>query len=173
MKFSDDLRPEERDTLQRLDGLPIDLEAMAVVSNIWRASQAIKLKQERAILREFDLTWASFSALFIIWIWGPAETRDIARLQAVTRPTVTSNVSMLERRGLCVRRASEQDKRLVIVQLTVKGEKTIKRVFRRFNQGEQAIASVLTPAERQTLARLLRKVVAGINAADNKYSQRV
>jgi DNA-binding MarR family transcriptional regulator len=173
MRISDDLRPEERDILQRIGHLPIDFEALAVVSNIWRAAQGLKLKMERGLLRENQLTWGTFATLFIVWIWGPAETREIARLQGVTRPTVTSNVSALERRGLCVRQTSDEDKRLVSVALTPQGRKTIERLFLKFNEGEQEIASALTAAERATIARLLRKVVAGLSAASNQNGQRV
>jgi MarR family 2-MHQ and catechol resistance regulon transcriptional repressor len=159
----DELRPEERDIMQRVGALPIDYRAMAVVSNIWRTSQAIKLAMERSLLREFDLTWAGFSTLFIIWVWGPAEIRVIARLQAVSRATVTSNVSQLERNGYCTRWTSEEDRRLVLVGLTEQGRALIERLFPRFNQGEAEIAANLSQEEQETLAHLLRKVLAGMN----------
>jgi DNA-binding MarR family transcriptional regulator len=165
MEFSDDLRPEERDIWQRLEGLPIDFEALAVVSNIWRAAQGLKQKMERGLLRENNLTWGSFSTLYIVWIWGPAETREIARLQGITRPTVTSNVSLLERLGWCQRRTSAEDRRLVIVEITPAGRAVIERVFIQFNAGEREIASVLTATERATITRLLRKIVSGLNGA--------
>ena len=168
MRNRDDLGPEEKDILQRVSGLPIDYDAMAVVANIWRASQAIKLVMERSILREFDtkLTWAGFSTLFIVWVWGPIETRDIARSQGVSRATVTSNITMLESHGLVERQTSAQDRRLVIVELTTKGRELIEHVFPHFNEGEVAIASSLTLAEQRTLAHLLRKVLAGIRAEE-------
>ena len=168
MRNRDDLRPEEKDILQRVSGLPIDYDAMAVVANIWRASQAIKLSMERSILREFDpkLTWAGFSTLFIVWVWGPIETREIAKSQGVSRATVTSNITMLESQGLVERQTSAQDRRLVIVELTPQGRELIEHVFPRFNEGEVAIASSLTLAEQHTLAHLLRKLLAGISAEE-------
>jgi DNA-binding MarR family transcriptional regulator len=162
MRVSDDLRPEERDIMRRTSGLPIDYPALAVASNIWRAAMAMKLKLERSVLKRYKLSWSGFSTMFIVWVWGPAEVRDIARLQGVSRPTITSNLTMLEKRGLCTRAGSPEDGRLVTASLTPAGEALIKELFPRFNQGEREISTVLNPKERIEIARLLRKVVDGI-----------
>ncbi|HXW01111.1 MAG TPA: MarR family transcriptional regulator [Anaerolineae bacterium] len=167
MRLPDDLLPEEVDVMQRVSGLPVDFHVIAILANIWRAAQAFRLRMERTVLREFELTWASFSTLFIVWIWGPIETREIAKSQNVTRATVTNIISLLEERGLCLRRQSTADRRLVLVELTPAGEALIKQVFPLFNRGEAAIAASLTREEQETLARLLRKVV---NAAKKDLS---
>jgi DNA-binding MarR family transcriptional regulator len=162
MPLSDDLQPEEIDIMQRVSGLPLDHLANAVATNIWRAAQELKSKMERTLLREFELTWASFSTLFIVWIWGPIETRDIAKSQNVTKGTVTSAVSLLEKRGLCLRRQSEADRRLVTVELTTEGQHLIEEVYPLFNQGESELVSGLSVQEQETLAHLLRKAVKSI-----------
>lgn len=161
MRLPEDLLPEEVAVMRRVSGLPVDFQAIAVLANIWRAAQAFRLKMERTVLREFDLTWASFSTLFILWIWGPIETREIAKSQNVTRATVTSLISLLEEKGLCVRAQSTTDRRLVLVELTPAGEALIKQVFPRFNRGEAEIAASLTTEEQGILAHLLRKVING------------
>jgi MarR family transcriptional regulator, 2-MHQ and catechol-resistance regulon repressor len=170
----DDFRKEELDIMHRVAGLPIDELALAVASNIWRSAQLFKLKMEREILREHDLTFASFSTLFIVWIWGPIETREIARSQAVTKATITSTVSKLESQGLVKRSGSKIDKRLVTVELTGKGKRLIEWVFPKFNQGEVEIASSLSEEEQDTLAHLLRKVIRGMNGiAQDEEVERV
>jgi MarR family transcriptional regulator, 2-MHQ and catechol-resistance regulon repressor len=168
----DDFRKEELDIMHRVAGLPIDELALAVASNIWRSAQMFKLKMEREILREHDLTFASFSTLFIVWIWGPIETREIARSQAVTKATITSTVSKLEQQGLVKRRDSKVDKRLVTVELTGKGKRLIEWVFPKFNQGEVEIAESLTEEEQDTLAHLLRKVIRGMNGVEPQEVER-
>ena len=115
MPVHDDFSRNELEIMRRAAGLPIDELALAVASNIWRAAQGFKLKMEREVLREHDLSFASFSTLFIIWIWGPLETREIAKSQAVSKATVTSLLITLEKRGLVRRKSSKVDKRLVIV----------------------------------------------------------
>lgn len=163
MPVHDDFSKEELDVMRRVAGLPIDELALAVASNIWRTAQMFKLKMERDILREHDLTFASFSTLFIVWIWGAIETREIARSQAVTKATITSTVSKLESQGFVKRREGKTDKRLVTVELTGKGKRLIEWVFPKFNQGEVEMAQSLTEEEQDTLAHLLRKVVRGMN----------
>ena len=166
MSSLNDFPTEEFDVRQRIAALPTNLLAYGVVSNIWRVAQELKLRMERTVLREFDLTWAGFATLFIVWIWGPIETRDIAKSQGVTRPTITSTVTLLEKNGLCTRQTSTEDRRLVLVELTPKGKALIERVFPLFNQGEATIVSGLSVEEQETLAALLRKVVNSIRSGD-------
>jgi MarR family 2-MHQ and catechol resistance regulon transcriptional repressor len=160
MRLPDDLLPEELAVMQRVSGLPVDYLAISVLANIIRAAQAFRSRMERTVLREFDLSWGSFSTLFIVWVWGPIETREIARSQSVSRATVTSIVDSLEAKELCLRQQSSQDRRLVSVKLTPAGEVLMKQVFPLFNHGEAEIASSLTAEEQETLAHLLRKVVS-------------
>jgi DNA-binding MarR family transcriptional regulator len=163
MPVHDDFSRNELEIMRRAAGLPIDELALAVASNIWRAAQGFKLKMEREVLREHDLSFASFSTLFIIWIWGPIETREIAKSQAVSKATVTSVLIRLEKRGLVRRKSSKVDKRLVIVSLTETGKSLIEWLFPKFNQGESELASMLTESEQESLASLLRKIVVGVS----------
>jgi MarR family transcriptional regulator, 2-MHQ and catechol-resistance regulon repressor len=164
MPVHDDFNKEELDVMQRVSGLPVDELALSVASNIWRAAQLFKLKMEREILREHELSFASFSTLFIVWIWGPIETRDLAKSQAVSKATITSTVSTLEKQGLVKRRTVKKDRRLVTVELSSKGQRLIEWVFPKFNGGEVEVANNLSEEEQDTLAHLLRKVIRGIKA---------
>jgi DNA-binding MarR family transcriptional regulator len=164
-----ELSPIELDIIRRVSGLPIDRSAMTVMSNVWRTARGFELRMERRVLRPNGLTFAAFNTLFIVWIWAPVETRQIARLSGVTRATVTSTVTKLERQGLVTRHGSEGDGRLVLVKLTRKGKGMIERIFPEFNKDEQSIASSLTVKEQDTLTSLLRKVqraVGGDSAAE-------
>jgi MarR family transcriptional regulator, 2-MHQ and catechol-resistance regulon repressor len=162
MPIQEDFSQTELEVMRRVSGLPIDELALSVASNLWRASQLFKQKLEREVLREHSLSFSSFSTLFIIWIWGPIETREIAKSQAVSKATVTSLLLTLEKHGLVKRKTGKTDKRLVLAELTSAGRAMIEWVFPRFNQGEADVAGTLTVPEQLELARLLRKMVAGI-----------
>ncbi len=162
MPIQEDFSRTELEIMRRVSGLPIDELALAVASNLWRASQLFKQKLERDVLREHNLSFSSFSTLFIIWIWGPIETREIAKSQAVSKATVTSLLITLEKHGLVKRKSSKTDKRLVLAELTSAGKTMIEWVFPKFNQGEADMAGILSEAEQLELARLLRKVVTGL-----------
>jgi DNA-binding MarR family transcriptional regulator len=151
--------PEEADVLARVGELSVDLASMAVAANIWRAAQAVRGRLERDVLRAEGLSWGGFSLLFNLWVWGPMETRALAASMSCSKPTVTGVATTLEKRGLVRRGAHATDGRLVVLELTRPGERTIAALFPKFNAGESAVAGDLSAEEKATLAGLLRRVV--------------
>jgi MarR family 2-MHQ and catechol resistance regulon transcriptional repressor len=167
VRWAEEPLPEELDIMKRVSGLPVNVPAIAVVTNIWRAAQALKATAERTVLREYGLSWASFSTLYILWVWGPLETRALARSQGVSRPTVTSLVDTLERRGFVRRSPVEGDRRLVTVELTAEGRACIEQVYPIFNRTiEAGIVADLDRGEQEQLAGLLRAVIASTLSID-------
>lgn len=160
--------PAERKVLERLGGMPFDFRAMAAVSNLFRASTAIRRHMERTVLAEARLSWTSFVALWVLWVWGEMESRDLAAAVGISRPTSTGVVTTLERRGLVRRRRSAEDGRMVRVSLTPAGRRLIEELFPRFNAAEAAVTSRLSPTEQETLAGMLRAMyrTVGGNGAE-------
>ena len=156
---ADVLVPEEADVLARVGELPVDLAAMAVCSNLFRAAQGVRSHLERTVLRRHDLSWTGFATLFNVWVWGPMETRALASSMGVARPTVTGVVDTLERRGAVRREGDDRDRRLCRIALTPEGERLIEALFPDFNGGEAVLTGALDAEERATLARLLRRLV--------------
>jgi len=150
---------EEADILARVGDLPVDLAALAVCSNVWRAAQALRSHLERTVLRTEDLSWAGVSVLFNLWIWGSMETRELAASMNCARATITGVADTLQARGLVARHGDERDRRLVRLALTEAGRERVEALFPRFNAGEQAMVAELTDEEQSTLAALLRRVV--------------
>lgn len=161
MRVSETLINEEHDIMERVSGLPIDALALAVMSNIWRASQAFRNEMEQEILRGYNLTFSSFSTLFIVWIWGPIEMSAIAASQSVARSTISSTVNGLEKKGWVKRlhMGKNGDGRSIQVEITKRGRTLIEEVFPKFNAGEKSFVEGLTTDEAETLAFLLRKLL--------------
>ncbi len=159
MSPQDDLLPAERRVLERLGHLPLDFRAMAVTSNLFRASIAIRRTMERQVLAPDRLSWTSFSVLWVLWVWGELEARDLAAAVGISRPTSTGVVTTLERRGLVRRRRSEADGRMVRVSLTAAGLAKIEDLFPRFNAAETALTAGLSPRQQERLAGLLRALL--------------
>lgn len=160
MRVPDELIQEELAVIERTAGLQIDELAMSVMANIWRTSQIFRKSLESDVLRDYELTWGSFSTMFIIWVWEPIEMSAIAKSQYVSRPTISSSVSLLEKRGLCRRSPSTSgDGRAVQVELTADGRALIEEVFPKFNQGEAQFVDGLDEDEMRLLASLLRKLL--------------
>ena len=59
------LRETERAVAERLNHLPIDMRAMAGVSNIYRAAGAVRNHFERTVLAPHDLTWTGWVVLWV------------------------------------------------------------------------------------------------------------
>jgi len=117
---------------------------------------------ERTVLAGEDLSWAAFTVLFVLWIWGDQQTRHLAEEAGVTKGTLTGVLKTLEKRGLARRRGHDADGRLVLVALEPKGLKVIERLFPDFNKGEAEVSAVLTEDEKSQLASLLRKMIRSV-----------
>jgi DNA-binding MarR family transcriptional regulator len=154
-----ELLPAERRVLERLGHLPLDFRAMWAVSNLFRTSAAIRRHMESKVLAEDRLSWTSFVALWVLWVWGEMESRDLAAAVGISRPTSTGVVTTLERRGFVRRRKSAEDGRMVRVSLTQRGRKKIEALFPRFNAEESAVTSDLTPDEQDSMAGMLRSML--------------
>jgi MarR family transcriptional regulator, organic hydroperoxide resistance regulator len=154
-----DLVQAERDIRDRIGGQQLDFAAMAAVSNIYRAANAIRHHMEQQVLAEEDLSWAAFTVLFVLWIWGDQQTRHLAAEAGVTKGTLTGVLKTLEKRGLARRRGHDEDGRLVLVSLEPKGREVIERLFPAFNTGEALVSASLSEREKNQLASLLRRII--------------
>ena len=157
-----DLVQAEQDIRRRIGDYPLDFAAMAAVSNIYRAANAIRNHMERDVLAEEDLSWAAFTVLFVLWIWGDQQTRHLAAEAGVTKGTLTGVLKTLEKRDLAQRRGHDEDGRLVMVTLRPRGREVIEHLFPAFNAGETNVSSSLTLEEKEQLASLLRKVIRSV-----------
>jgi MarR family transcriptional regulator, organic hydroperoxide resistance regulator len=161
-----DLVQAERDIRDRIGGQHLDFAAMAAVSNIYRAANAIRHHMEQQVLAEEDLSWAAFTVLFVLWIWGEQQTRHLAAEAGVTKGTLTGVLKTLEKRGLARRRGHDADGRLVLVFLEPKGREVIERLFPAFNTGEAMVSAGLTEREKHHLASLLRTIIRTVEEED-------
>jgi len=159
-----DLVQAERDIRERIGDQHLDFAAMAAVSNIYRAANVVRNHMERKVLADEDLSWAAFTVLFVLWIWGEQQTRHLAVEAGVTKGTLTGVLKTLEKRGLTKRQAHDEDGRLVLVSLEPKGEAVIERLFPAFNASETQVSSALSDREKNQLAGLLRKIVRSVEA---------
>src|SRR5262245_37070717 len=101
----------------------IDLAVFRAMFGLSRATSRLVADFESAGQRPHGVTWAGFRLLFCLQVSGPLQTNELARLLFLTRPTVSSVVNTLERRGLVRRERLAHDRRLVEMQLTPAGRR--------------------------------------------------
>ena len=163
MSPADDRLPAERRIEEQLGHLPLDFRAMAALSNLFRSSTAIRRHMEANVLAPDRLSWTSFVALWVLWVWGEMEARDFAAAVGISRPTATGVMTTLETRRLLTRHKAARDGRMVLVSLTAEGRSMIERLFPRFNAEETAVASALTVDQQTALASMLRVLLRAVD----------
>ena len=156
------LTETESAVAQKLDGLVLDFEAMAVASNLFRAANAVRNHMERTVLAPHDLTWTAFVVLWVVWIWEPIETRTIAAEGGFSKATLSGVMTTLEGRDLLTREKSTTDGRLVMVRLTPRGRRLMKKLFPKFNAEEKNVVSQIPKKQRGEAADMLRSICLAV-----------
>ncbi|GAA4732893.1 MarR family winged helix-turn-helix transcriptional regulator [Phytohabitans rumicis] len=150
----------EKAVQAKLGAIRLHREAMAAVSNIYRAAAATRQHVENTVLREAELTWTGFVVLWVVWIFGEMETRHVAAEAGISKGTLTGVARTLESRGLVVRSNHPSDGRMVLLSLTEAGEELMNRLFPAFNAEEAFVTSRLSADECEAVATALRKIVS-------------
>jgi MarR family transcriptional regulator, organic hydroperoxide resistance regulator len=153
------LEATEQAVAERLAGLPIDMNAMAAVSNIYRAANEVRNYLERTVLAPHDLTWTGWVVLWVVWIWGEIESRHVAAEAGISKGTLTGVAGTLMSRGLIERRVHPDDARRVLLSLSPAGAELMQDLFPQFNREESRVTSQLAGPDVLRLARLLRVVI--------------
>jgi DNA-binding MarR family transcriptional regulator len=113
----------------------------------------------------FDLSASAVAVLAIVdGATEPITPSLIAERAIVSSASATSVLDTLEKRGLLVRRPHPDDGRKLVIELTDAGRAIIDQVLPGIHTLETRVMSVLTPAERAQLMRLLSKVNASAAA---------
>jgi DNA-binding MarR family transcriptional regulator len=159
-----DLLPAERKVLERLGHLDLDFRAMWAVSNLFRASTAVRRHMESHVLAADRLSWTAFTGMWVLWVWGEMEAKEFARAVGISRPTATGVIRTLDARGFVRRWKHGRDGRAVVIGLTSRGRKKVEDLFPTFNAEESAVAKRLTPSEQGQLATLLRTMLQTVDA---------
>lgn len=161
-----DLRAAERAVTDVLGALPLDFHALLAVTNVFRAATAMRNHMEGSILAEHQLSWSAFVSLFVLRVWGPQESHQLASEAGVTGGTLSGVLNTLERRGFARRTPHPSDGRRVIVKATPKGRRVVDSIMPQINREERLMTVDLDDAERDELSRLLRKVLRTLDTLD-------
>lgn len=117
-------------------------------------SAAIRvLRRVRVADQESGISAARLSALSVIVFAGPLPLGRLARLEQVRPPTMTALVRALEEAGLARRRTDPGDARVVRVEATPRGRRTLARARARRLEILAGVLADLAPAEREAVGR--------------------
>lgn len=110
-------------------GTAVDSTVFAATFDLFRVANRLMYDFEANVHRPLGMSWAGFRVLFCAWIEKEVEPRELAKLCAVSRGTVSSVLNTLERDGLVKRRRQSTDRRVVTVVITAKGRRQVKKAF--------------------------------------------
>ena len=111
---------------------------------------ARRLRNER---EDTSLTLNQLSAMGTLARIGPLTLGELAAAERIQPPSMTRTVSALEERGLVVREADADDRRLVIVRLSDEGKQMLAADRRRRDAWLNHRLRELTSDEREVLRR--------------------
>ncbi|HEY2062980.1 MAG TPA: MarR family transcriptional regulator [Amycolatopsis sp.] len=133
--------------------------ATEVLLTLNRASDLVTYDLEAAVHRPRGRSWSGFRLLFVVWLAGPLEPKEAARLTGMSRAAVSNLVKTLVADGLLDRTPAEHDGRSVRLSLTKAGHAEMVEVFREHNEREFSWTNALTEAEQRVLVMLLDKLI--------------
>lgn len=110
------------------------------------------------------LTPGRFSLLVLLKANPGINQTELSRGVGVDKSTLTPALDQLERKGLVQRQRTAADRRTYALSLTAAGEALLNDLMAKVMQHEKNIVAMLTPAERSTLNRLLKKMAKGLGS---------
>ncbi|MGZ9585517.1 MarR family winged helix-turn-helix transcriptional regulator [Paenibacillus marinisediminis] len=130
------------------------LKLMVVLS---RASRSL-MDTAQQDMKRYELNPSEFAVLELLFHKGPTPIQQIGQKILLASGTMTYVIDKLSSKGLIVRQASDQDRRVINIQLTADGESLMECVFPEHAQVIHDACAHLTTEEQDTLILLLKKL---------------
>jgi len=138
-------------------------KSASVVSNIFRISNLIRNHAETNLLQDYGLSFSGFTALWVLWVWGPLETNKLAQETGVAKSTLTGILKTLERGGNTKRDTHPDDKRRVVASVTAEGQALMQKIYPMFHQIEDDAVSALSEQDLDATKDMLRMILATVS----------
>lgn len=150
----------------RLPGLPADDVTLLKMLNIagTRLDDA-----EEAWLKPYQLSRSEFRTLMMLFSSPQQQTHPSELCQwAAQKPTnMTRIIDGLLKQGLVTRRASDQDRRRIILEVTPEGDRLVRELLPRLRPRLESLFRGFTPAEHRQFRLLTEKLLGNLDAMDH------
>jgi DNA-binding MarR family transcriptional regulator len=140
--------------------------AGTAVNRLQRAASAVRQHVEQTVLRQENLTWTAFAVLRLVWVGDRVETRRAAAEAGIAKATLTGVADALVARDLIRRVEHQQDRRLVLLELTATGRRLVRRVLPAVQAEEAYALSALERGQTTQFADLLGRLTEHLGADD-------
>ena len=112
-----------------------------------------------------NLTFGQLRVLFLLRDQGPVSIGTVAERLGVSLASASETIDRIERRELVVRHHREDDRRVVVCQLSDRGQQLVEEIAGARLEGMRRLLGVLTPGELTEFDRLIRVIVVRLEAA--------
>ena len=124
---------------------PADDDTAATAEALYGLMTAVVRRMNR------DISLTSAAVLGTVERTGPRRITDLAAVEGIAQPSMTTLVSNLERAGLVERHRDAEDQRVVLVALTQAGADYLRARRRAGADAFAALIAKLAPDEAQAL----------------------
>ena len=131
----------------------------------FRAIAHVSHNRTNARMNAAGLSLARFRVLRALASGGRMRMNELSAALGVVPRTVTTIIDALEKDRMVARLADPADRRATLLEITQDGLSQLRRLRALHDAAAAELFEVLTPAEKQQLARLLRRLQA---AADDR-----
>jgi DNA-binding MarR family transcriptional regulator len=118
-----------------------------------------------------DLTVAQLRVMLALQDSGPSRMSSIASMLNIALPTATGIVDNLVRKGLAVREADSQDRRLVICKLSTVGQKLINKLWSSGQFQMENLLDGLTLEQLEKAAEVARMLFDNVSSKTDMVSR--
>jgi DNA-binding MarR family transcriptional regulator len=142
----------------------LDASPVTVLGRITRLAGLVR-RHVDAALTPYAIGWDLLDVLGALRRAGPPFRRTptaLYRACLLSSGAMTNRLDRLERAGLVTRMPDPQDRRGILVGLTEQGRAVVEQAVAAGWATQQQLMATLTPAECETIAALLRKLVLGL-----------
>jgi DNA-binding MarR family transcriptional regulator len=144
-----------------VEEFPFDQDVEAAVFRLLALSRRLRQTKDDAVA-EVGLQGFEYDTLHFLMLrdtQGVASPTELADDMRMSPAGMTGRLDTLERSGLLRRRASPDDRRRVVVEITAKGRRLWRRAFDLRGDAENELFTPLTGTQRRTLNRLLKRLL--------------
>jgi MarR family transcriptional regulator, lower aerobic nicotinate degradation pathway regulator len=140
---------------------PVDLEALPgyYIRRMQQIAVAVFLQETEA----HGVTPVQYAALQMVGGAPGIDQRSLARSIGLDTSTIAGVIDRLEARGLMLRNASPDDRRVRRLSLTDEGRALLEATLPAVLRAQQRILAPLPPGERSEFMRMLRVLVTTNN----------
>jgi len=131
---------------------------------MWKASHAVSRYDKASVAESGFGVFTDFVVLEVLLHKNALPVNTIGEKVHLTSGSITTAVQRLEKRGFVTRRKSTEDARVVLVELTEAGRRTIEIGFALHSKNLEALFDVFTAEEAAQFAELMKRLGAKAEA---------